>query len=119
MVGGQGSGPRSCDEDDRLTHGSSHVAPHFARRPTLSSGSDKDLVHRAVASGALDALIPMLRSPSSKEREVTAKVRGTRGMYRGVLCAWGGGLEMAIAEMGVQEDAENDLMTVAAGMVCD
>lgn len=40
-----------------------------------SSGKDRDLVHRAVASGALDALIPMLRSPSSKEREVTAKVR--------------------------------------------
>ena len=41
---------------------------------THQPGTDKGIVHRAVASGALDALIPMLRSPSGKEREVAAKV---------------------------------------------
>ena len=46
-------------------------------------GPDKGIVHRAVASGALDALIPMLRSPSGKEREVAAKVGKCVGVCGG------------------------------------
>ena len=48
--------------------------PNQPNQP-LSVGTDQGLVHRAVAAGALDAIIPMLRSPSQTEREVAAKVR--------------------------------------------